>query len=239
MDNLFDVQQEGNVENVFESLDEREEVKVEKKLPSNKKERLELMKAAFRETRMTDPDFDKKLNTWSDSIEVIHTLGYSDKGNFIVDKEATEKALQAFKERQKAGKTKPGEKPKKVYMTTSQIVGYRIKNVGEESIPYVTMVWTKNKEGKYEGTKVEKTLEPGEVVDLARLYMTRLCARPEISFRLANGTLVRGTAKATSAKEELESYYFKFETESGKQVNDDSVKLNIRKVGEQWVVKLV
>lgn len=90
---------------------------------------------------------------------------------------------------------------------------------------------------------MEKEVKPGEQVDLTRQYMTMLCAKPEISLTLANGKVIRGSRakSASTLKEELESYYFRFDRdEKGKlkQINDEGVKINVgNKVKGAWVVK--
>lgn len=180
---------------------------------SARKEKVQAMKAALKETVQTTPDFAEKLRKLSKSIEVVNTLGYGKGGNIVVDKNASTDSERVLKQ-------------------TSAICGYRIKNIGSEAVAYTTDVWTKDETGKYVGQRVEKTLAPGETADLTRQYMTMFCAQPEISFTLANGKIVSGSRKHKnqSIKEELESYYFTFDkAEDGStiQVNDDEVKLSI------------
>ena len=86
-------------------------------------------------------------------------------------------------------------------------------------------------------------LKPGEYVDLTRKYMTIFCARPEISFILSNGKIVRGYKgkSAETVDEELERYYFRFTRDKNgvlKKINDSNVKIEIAdKIDGDWVVK--
>lgn len=220
------------MDNIFTNLNEGAqgvEPVVEKEVPkkSNKKAKVEEMKQALKETIMTDPAFTKKLRSFSGDLEVIHTLGFGDSGNIVVDK----------------SKAKKGDENDRPLAVTSKIVGYRVKNIGKEPVKYQTEVWTQGKDGKFVGAKAEKTLEPGGIADFTRQYMTMFCAQPEISFQLANGKIIKGSGSKGNkdVKAELESYYFRFDKDENgevKQVNDDDVKLNVgEKVDGKWVVK--
>src|SRR5690606_14306068 len=128
-------------------------------------------------------------------------------------------------------------------ITTSQIVGYRLQNIGNTPIKYLTEEFVKNEEGTYVGTRVEKVAKRGETFDLSRKYMTIFCSQPEISFQLSNGKIVRGSGNGSDGDidRELEAYYLTFNDKSIK-VNSDDVKINIAKKikqGDQtkWVVK--
>ncbi|MEM4385396.1 MAG: hypothetical protein QXD03_02475 [Candidatus Anstonellales archaeon] len=221
MDNILDNLTEITVEETVETeVDDKEKSKA-------KSEKIRLMRELLRETVATDPDFDKKLNRLSNSIEVVNVLGFGDAGNIVRSKEA-----EVVKE---------DGTVQKALNTVSQVVGYIVKNIGNEPIKYLTEVYTKDPAtGKYVGTKVEKVMNPGETAILTRMYLTLLCSAPEFSFQLANGSIVRGSAKVKpgDVKGELEAHYFKFNKETGLQVNDDTVKLNVgMKVGDKWVVK--
>lgn len=184
-----------------------------------KKEKMASMKAALKDTIQSSPDFAQKLRTLSNSIEVVNTLGAGKGGNIVVDKSAKADGRQL--------------KP------TSQIVGYKVKNVGTEAIEYTTEVFAQDATGKYVGSVVTKTLAPGEVICLSRQYMTMFCAKPEISFTLKNGKIISSSKKnAKTLKEELAAYYFSFnkgENGEGLNVNDDEVKLSVD--DENGVVK--
>lgn len=177
-----------------------------------KKEKVQAMKAALKETVQTSPDFASKLRRLSNSIKVVNTLGYGKGGNIVVDKAASSANARALK-------------------PTSAICGYIVENCGSEPIEYTTEVFAADETGKYVGSVVKKTLAPGEKVALTRQYMTMLCAIPEISFTLANGKIVSSSKKnAKNLKEELSAYYFSFnkdENGNALQVNDDEVKLSV------------
>lgn len=214
-----------------------EEVKVDKK-EANKKERLEQMNELLKDTITNDPTFVKRLKSLSGGIAVVNTLGYGDSGTLVFDKKATEAKIKAGE------KGKDGRDPR-VVVPTSIVVGYRVSNIGDTPIKYITEEFSANKEGEFVGKRVEKTLEPGGTADLARKYMTMFCAQPEISFRLSNGKIVRGPANVPSGDVdgELEAHYFTFDPKTGLKVNSDEVKLNIstkKKDGKgqtRWVVK--
>jgi hypothetical protein len=186
-------------------------VPVETADDSAKKERVAAMKQALKETVSNDSQFATKLRRLSGSLKVINTLGAGKNGNIIVDKNAKSE-----------GRT---------LKSVSQIVGYKVQNIGDEAIEYTTEVFAQDATGKWVGTVVTKNFMPGETICLTRQYMTMLCARPEISFTLANGKIVSSSKKnAKSLKEELSAYYFSFTKEEDGtqiQVNDDEVKLAV------------
>lgn len=179
---------------------------------SAKKEKVIAMKAALKETVASNPNFAQELHTLSNSVKVINTLGYGKGGNIVVDKAKSTADNRALKQ-------------------TSAICGYIVENCGSEPITYKTEEYTQDETGKFVGSVVVKTMQPGERVQLTRQYMTMFCAQPAISFTLANGKIVSSSKKnAKSVKEELSAYYFSFnksEDGSALQVNDDEVKLSV------------
>lgn len=205
---------EGKMEGLFTSAAAEDPVVVEK-AEGKKKENSEMksiLKAAMQETLASDPDFMKKVRSASSTLEVVNTLGGGDRGNLVY-----------------SGTDETG---KRIVTPTSTIVGYRVRNIGEEAIPYRTEEYTKDPTtGEWVGQEVEKVMAPGEIVNLPRMYMTLLCSRPEFSFTLANGKLVGHTKrKGGNIKEILSAYYFIFNRQEGAaplQVNDDEVKLSV------------
>ena len=176
-----------------------------------KKAKLKEMKDALKATVQSEPDFTEKLRRLSNSLKVVKTLGYGDNGNIIVDKQASSKDNRVLK-------------------ATSQIVGYKIQNIGNEPISYDTEVFTKDETGKFVGSVQTRTMQPGETIVLTRAYTTVLCSRPEISFTLANGKIVssaRKSKKDGNLKDTLAAYYFSFNKDESAEVNDDSVKERI------------
>jgi hypothetical protein len=212
-------------ENIFESMDAMAPAAAAPVPADNsaKKQKLEQMKQAFRETVNSDPTFTQRINALSQSLKVVNSLGWGDSGNIIVDREKSTKEARAL-------------------ASTSVIVGYRVQNVGTTPVTYKTEAWTRDESGKYVAQKVEKVLAPGASADLNRMYMTMFCAQPEISFQLANGKVIRGSGNKASKddiKAELEAYYFTFDKELGIQINSDEVKLNVGQKGAdgKWTVK--
>ncbi len=181
---------------------------------NEKKEFLKGLKADLQNKLATDPDYVERLQSLSNSIEVVHTLGYGKGGNIVVDKSSADRKLKS----------------------TSAIVGYEVKNIGDEAITYQTEVWTMGADGKYEAQPVEATLGAGETCVLTRKFMTILCSRPEISFTLANGKIISNLKKGKSTEELLNSFYFQFSDDT--PVNDDKIKKAVDEdVDGQSVIK--
>lgn len=194
---------------------------------NERKEKIQRMKEVLKENIASDPTFMSRMHTLSGAVKVVNSLGFGDSGNIIVDKSKS-------------------TKDNRTLAVTSAIVGYRVQNIGSEPIKYLTGVWTPDENGRYVQTKAEKVLEPGAVMDLTRQWMTVFCAQPEVSFKLANGKIIKGSGSKNNKdfNSELESYYFCFDKdENGNrpQINDDEVKLNVGERDEatgKWKVKL-
>lgn len=194
---------------------------------ADKKARMRKMAEILKETLSTDTSFAQRMRTLSDSVSVVNTLGYGDSGNIVVDPNST---------------SKQGKDRKLV--STSQIVGYRVANIGTTPIQYVTEEYAPNEAGVWEGKQVTKVLEPNATADFTRKFMTIFCSQPEISFQLVNGKIIRGSSavKGGDIDAELEAHYFLFNDKSIK-VNSDETKMNVAKKAKQpdgsskWVVK--
>lgn len=171
-----------------------------------------------------DPTFKERVGTMSASLEVVHTMTYTDKGGLAVNEEESKR------------------QEKRVLKTIPEIVGYEVKNVGDAPIAYKTAVCEKGADGIYVDHPVDAVLNPGETAFLTRQYMTMLTSAPEFSFELANGKIVKGpgaTKAGKSVKEILESFHFTFSKESGKSVNDDEIVIPVanQAAPNVWVVK--
>lgn len=188
------------------------------KIDDAKKDKIHQLKVELQKTLASDPSFAQRVKTLSKSLEVVNSLGFGENGNIVLDHSSTEKKLLA----------------------TSAIVGYRVRNIGNTDIQYKTAVCTKDANGTFVAEPQDAVLKPGATADLTRQYMTMLCAIPEISFELANGRVLVGSGSKTEkgVKGQLESYYFSFNKDEGKTINDDTVKLAVAaKVDGRWVVK--
>lgn len=197
---------------------------------AKKKAKLAEMAEVFKATINNDPTFTSKLRTLSNSVKVVNTLGFGESGGLLAD----ENKKNANDDKQTRSD---------LLVPTSQIVGYRIQNIGDTPINYNTEEYAPNELGVFVGTRVQKTLEPGGIADLTRKFMTVFCSQPEISFKLENGKIVRGssTVKPGDVDAELGAYYFSFDDKSLK-VNSDEIKINVGKrvkAGDttKWVVK--
>lgn len=207
MDNVFnqnDVMNSGAATNVGGSISKEE-----------RKAKINAIKSAYAETVSEDTEFKAKANRLRGSVEMVNTLGYGKGGNIIVDKEnSTRNDDGSIKERK--------------LVQTPKIVGYALKNIGNEVIPYTTEVYTKNAEGVYVGEVVQREFKPGETIVLNRKYMTMFCSAPEFGLALANGKMIESSKKKTgSADEMLTSYYFSFSKDLNLDVNSDEVKISI------------
>ena len=164
------------------------------------------MKAAMKES-LQDADFRDKLHKLSSSLVINKSLGYGKSGNIVL-----EKAADANGEGRKV-------------TATSAIVGYQLTNVGAEPIKYTTEEFTKGADGIFVGQVVEKTIAPGETVNISRKYLAVLTSQPEFSFTLGNGKIVSPKRNFNTVSEQLSAHYFKFDDDT--KVNDDSVKIAI------------
>lgn len=185
---------------------------------AEKKAKFEAIRSAYIEELSQNPELKQREGIFSDSIEVINTLGYGKGGNIIVDKVNSKKD-------ENGRITKDG----RVIIPTPKIVGYVLKNVGTETIPYTTEVYTQNENGVYVGEVVERQFAPGETIQLNRKWMTVFCAQVEISFKLANGKMVESSkkSKTNSVDDKVAAFYFTFDKEIGSDVNNDEIKLSI------------
>jgi hypothetical protein len=172
-----------------------------------KKQKVQDMKEAMKES-LQNAEYKSRLHTLSDSLEIKHSLGYGSSGNIIEVKSGGKDGGRAVK-------------------PTSQIVGYQLTNVGSQPIPYTTEEFSLGNDGLYEGKVVEKTMAPGETINITRKYLAILTSQPEISFTLKNGNIVSPKRKFKNFAEELSAHYFKFSDDT--KVNDDSVKISIDK----------
>lgn len=174
-----------------------------------KKKRAQEIIAVYNETLRNNPELTEVMNSRSSDLKVLNTLGFGDSGNIVAG----------------AGVTADN---KRNLVATSQIVGYRVQNIGQAPIEYTTERWVRGENGQFAPEVVTQQLAPGETADLTRQWMTALVARPEFSFVLENGKVTRGSAatKNGDVKAELQAYYFSF-SDSSMKVNSDEVKLNV------------
>lgn len=164
------------------------------------------------------------VNAWSDSIRVMNSLGFSDEGGLVRLSPKAKKDKETGKE--------PGRKIGSV----GAIVGYRFRNISDETgenitIPYVTEEFTKDPEtGKYVGTVVNKELQPGEEVELTKKYSTILATVPEISCKFANARMVKVIFDGRTLDEILNTAYIKLIGEGAVPVHSPEFK---EQIGEQ------
>ena len=170
-----------------------------------KKAKAAAMKQAMKES-LQDSEFREKLHKMSGSLAIHKTLGYGDKGNIIL-------------------KSAENAQGKREVSATSAIVGYQLTNIGQQPIPYTTEEFTKDANGVFVGNVVEKTIAPGQTVNISRKYLAVLTSKPEFSFTLSNGKIVSPKRNFNNISDQLSAHYFKFDDDT--KVNDDSVKIRI------------
>jgi len=206
-------------DNSFEEFEKVTETAEEKQDVMNNSA---VVSKAFQNMLEANPKYDEIRKSRSNDLEVVKVLNYGDKGN-IVNGKATGKS---------------NEKGKAIMekIPTGKNVGYTVKNVGKEKITVDTVIFTKNSDGVYVGTKKKVDLAPGKEMHLTREYFARLVSRAEFGSSFKNGTLLKSSArlskeqlqsktKAEILKFELESMYAKLNTGT----NDDTIKTKIAK----------
>lgn len=199
-----------SMEAIFSESANSVEAKPVEKQGKSKTDAARKLKEALETTLSSDPTFEGRVKTLSNSLEVVHTLGFGEHGSIIVDEAKTTATKRGLAQ-------------------TSAIVGYEVRNCGDQPIQYKTGVCTPDANGVYTSEEVTRVLNPGETAYLTRKYMTILCACPEISFTLRNGTIVKGSGATNTHDQEaiLKCFYFTFDKDLNMKVNSDEVKVRI------------
>lgn len=178
------------------------------------------LKAQFMKLYVTDESFRDAINNpRSEDIECIGVIAYGDKGGM-----------------QNKGKEKKDKDGKHGVFNTSDIVGYRLKNVGNSPITYRTFKSAKREDGTWQRDIVSAVAQPGDEMVLPKWAVTELMARIEYSFRGKNFKLAtRGISRFVAAgvpvgDEELinrlSKWYVLMDT-GNFSVQDDKYKKNI------------
>jgi hypothetical protein len=164
-------------------------------------------KAAYNKRIAEDPTFKENCGSEKNNLEVTKCLGYGTKG-----------LIEA-----KKGNKETGEQ-RVLQGGLPEIVGYRVKNVGNKPYRYTTEKWEKNAEGEWVATSVEKELLPGTEADMCKVTFFTMLLRTEFGLQTGNGTsVIKGTNTNKSAKEIFKRAYFKFNADTGINVHDDKV----------------
>lgn len=216
----------------FNELDNPQTTETEPKATSKaanpaKQAMKEAVNAAMAQTLQNDPTYVQRAKRLRGSIEVINTLGFADEGNLV-----------------QAVSAKDSPDGKRKLAPEGKIVGYVIKNIGDEAIPVRTEKYTQDPAtGRWVGNVVDVTLNPGETAYLTRKYLTFLAIQAEFSMEFANGSVVRGSNKVSEGDVDglMEAFYFSFSDPTIK-VHDPAIKVQIGEkvksdTGEAWVVK--
>lgn len=167
---------------------------------------------------------------------VTNTLAFSDKGGQI---------LAGYDEAKKNAKNKATRKLEIV----PEIVGYNVKNQGEQPIECDSQVWHQNEAGKFVAEPTKLVINPGEEKSITKRDMLMITSQPEFSGEFANGVMTTKLKTSEMAKyagseggfDFIASKYFIRFTDGGVSVHDDAVKINISHQEEKngntvWVV---
>jgi len=121
-----------------------------------------------------DPEYKALFGSKRNTIQVVNTLGFSDSGDIIKvgDKEGV--------------KNKNG-KPVSDIRQTAKVVGYRIKNLGEETLVVPSKKWYKDENGKFVSEDAEVVIPAGETGDITHKDFIMLLTKPEYSGEFNNG----------------------------------------------------
>lgn len=174
----------------------------------------------FRNILETNPEIREKLFSLSDKIEVVGSCSFGELGGVIQLKPA----VKVIDPQTNKLVVKKGTRE---IAQTSKIVGYVLRNNSDESIPYFTEIY-KEVNGEIVGEVTELQFEPGTEIMLTRKYTTMFCARPEISFKLANATLSRTNDLIGSKTPDalLDTPYIRLK-EKGVSVHDADFKIPV------------
>lgn len=176
-----------------------------------------------------DPAAYADLYRFSNFIEVVGSLGWTDKGNFIdqSDKDAYKK--------DENGNFIYDEKGKKVrdrkLVPVSKLVGYTLKNVSDDHVFEVTRKeYTREEDGNITSTFVTRKFGPGETIDLTKEDTAIFASQDGISCRFKNGTIVisvKGEARKSNSVDVLKNSHFTPSQNSNIYVNDETFKVQI------------
>lgn len=147
----------------------------------------------------------KKIGSKSNNLIVVKTYGYEEPG-------VVPQGLYAPRSRKAMGAKTVREKAR----YTSAVIGYKIRNVGNEVIRYGTEVFSRDNEtGEVRSNQqIEyRELHPGEEVILTRKFLGLLALMPEYNLTLGNGHLSIKKYTAGTVDQHLENMYFTYAKE--------------------------
>jgi len=130
--------------------------------------------------------------------------------------------------------------------TVPKIIGYIIRNCGDEVVDIETEKWHYDaNEEKYVSNGVEVVqLKPGETMQISKTYLILNASKEEFNCKFKNGVIACSDKKAAGTVEErLQHYFFKFSKESKLDVHSEDVKCQIAdKITHEdgsleWVIK--
>lgn len=183
----------------------------------------------FKNILEANPEIREKLFSLTDKIEVVGSCSFGELGGVIQLKPAV-KVVDPVTNRLVV------KKGTREIAQTSKIVGYILRNNSDEAIPYITEIY-KEVNGEIVGEVVERMFEPNTDIMLTRKYTTIFCARPEISFKLANATLSRTNDLLSTKSPDalLDTPYIRLK-EKGVSVHDADFKIPVAEKSGQKMV---
>lgn len=215
---------------IDEEIEETPVTAAETAKKEEKKAEQKALETAFMAKVKSDDAYAAAIRTRSKDLEVVKSLGFGDSGSLVVDKAQPFK-LDEHGNKILSKKSTP-DKPRYVrnYLMEAKIVGYVIKNVSDQPIPYTTVQATKGADGVWTETVVDKVLAPHTEAAIPKKYLTALAARPEFSLVFANGTMKKSSTKTPVGTDTLDEALEAFHFSAGKEgtpVNSDEFKINI------------
>lgn len=150
------------------------------------------------------------VGKFSDSIEIVGTLGYREKGLI------------------KDGLYSVVVNGKRTVCPCSAVVGYLIKNVGKVPVLYCTEEFYEDNTGIHSVANMQyKTLQPNDTVQISRKFLALMALLPDFNLRFANGRMQVKNYEVAPINTILNGMYFVFGAGSYRGVHSPECKIEI------------
>ena len=214
--------EQGEIADIKETGAKKDENSVEKQVA------LEL-----REELINNPEFRELFKSRTQDLKVINTLGFSDKGGQVsVGYDSSQKNAHG--------------KDKHLLDQVSEIVGYKVRNEGDQPIKCDSQKWVKDEAtGKFVPQPYELVINAGEEAIINKRDLVLITMQPEFSFNFANGMVVsklkvENVTSGMNINDLAEMHHIRL-NEKTLNVHDDTFKINISHQEERngetvWVV---
>ena len=200
--------EQGAITDIKETGAKKDENSVEKQVA------LEL-----REELINNPEFRELFKSRTQDLKVINTLGFSDKGGQVsVGYDSSQKNAHG--------------KDKHLLDQVSEIVGYKVRNEGDQPIKCASQKWVKDEAtGKFVPQPYELVINAGKEAIINKRDLVLITMQPEFSFNFANGMVVsklkvENVTSGMSIHDLAEMHHIRL-NEKTLNVHDDTFKINI------------